>query len=219
MRWLRWVEITVPCHGWCLTATLFDDVWYQILGEDEKVMGNYDSEKNLKAKRRVLDIHSRSHGRAVVISSKRTWNITFWGWDFRGDWSINRFLQLFLLDLIDMGLLLFWRNAAHHFENETNETEPQHGARYQPDFSATHSKSLALVSVSNGTRAGQELNLKEDALQSLRPIFHRLQNLDLVSLNFIFCVREREGVCVCVSKQWLNWSDWPTHQLACPLSL
>lgn len=97
-----------------------------------------------------------------------------------------------------MGLLLFWRNAAHHFENETNETEPQHGARYQPDFSATHSKSLALVSVSNGTRAGQELNLKEDALQSLRPIFHRLQNLDLVSLNFILCVREREGVCVCV---------------------
>ncbi|KAG0147222.1 hypothetical protein CROQUDRAFT_43203 [Cronartium quercuum f. sp. fusiforme G11] len=128
----------------------------EILGEDEHTNnGNYDSDKKLKARRKVLEIHARSYSRSVVISN-----------------------------IIDMALMLFWKNAAYHFESESSEIG---GVKLNVSKLLPNSSSQLKFSgiggggSSNIGRNQYETNLKEDALNALRPIFHRLQNVDLVS--------------------------------------
>ncbi|EGG11345.1 uncharacterized protein MELLADRAFT_76626 [Melampsora larici-populina 98AG31] len=125
----------------------------EILGEEETGnYVNYDSDKKLKAKKKILETLGRSSSRSVVISN-----------------------------IIDMTLLLFWKDATYHFENdELNEMQ------------SNEKKNLLTISsfkaTTNHQQFGrnqlQESNLKEDTLNSLRPMFYRLQNLDLAKGGF-----------------------------------
>ncbi|KAI8456250.1 nucleoporin Nup186/Nup192/Nup205 [Phakopsora pachyrhizi] len=117
-----------------------------------------EAEWKLKAKRKVIDAQNRSYSRSLLI-----------------------------LDVIEMGLLLFWKNASHYLEN-ANDDESVVFNDFKPTNSTygflLNSSSNNLNKSNYNRQTSLEVNLGEDCLNILRPIFQKLQSLNFVSVWF-----------------------------------
>ncbi|MBW0477790.1 hypothetical protein O181_017505 [Austropuccinia psidii MF-1] len=121
---------------------------------DGEANASHESDRKLKAKHQVRKIHERSYLRLMVVG-----------------------------DIIDMTLSLLWKNVSYyHLQNhESSEglkptSVESKNIPSQYDF-LTHPPKPS----STNRHSNFDANLREDCLETLRPIFHRLQNIDLIS--------------------------------------